>query len=111
MKEWRSHLVIESAPTPTPMITFETVEAGDSSYTVNEIRDPAPPRYQVEVGKRLVAIDITQVELVDGARHIVRSELRCRTVMGTCTIAVVLPTLSRDLDLADSRPNRESGAG
>ena len=69
MQEWRSQLVISAAPTPSPRITFETVVAGESSYTVNEIRDPAQPRTDVEVGKRLVAIDITQVALVDDASY------------------------------------------
>ena len=69
VQEWRSQLVITSKSTPTPIRTFETVEAGNSSYTVNEVRDPAPPQREVEVGKRLVAIDITQVGLVDDANY------------------------------------------
>ena len=38
MKELRSHLVIAPAPTPTPTIIFGTVEAGENTYTVNEVR-------------------------------------------------------------------------
>ncbi len=60
IKEWRSKLVIAPAPTPTPTITFGAVAVGASTYTVNEIRDPAPARYDVDPGKRLIAIDITQ---------------------------------------------------
>ena len=43
-----------------------TVEAGGSSYTLNEIRDPAPAGiFGVDAGKRLVALDITQVGMSD----------------------------------------------
>ena len=39
-----------------------TVEAGGSSYTLNEVKDPAPAGiFGVDAGKRLVALDITQV--------------------------------------------------
>ena len=60
MKEWRAKLVIAPAPTPTPTVTFGAVTAGASKYTVNEIRDPAPARRDVDPGRRLIAIDITQ---------------------------------------------------
>ena len=64
MKEWRAKLVIAPAPTPTPTVTFVAVTAGASKYTVNEIRDPAPARRDVDPGKRLIAIDITQHALL-----------------------------------------------
>ena len=60
MKEWRAKLVIAPVPTPTPTVIFGAVAAGASTYTVNEIRDPAPARRDVDPGKRLIAIDITQ---------------------------------------------------
>ena len=69
LKEWKSQLVILPAPSPTPTIIFETVEVGGSTYTVNEIRDPAPARWEADIGKRLVAIDITRVALVDGESY------------------------------------------
>ena len=69
VKGWKSQLVILPAPSPTPTIIFETVEAGGSSYTVNEIRDPAPVEGSLDVGKRLVAVDITQVGLEDGVSY------------------------------------------
>ena len=65
MKEWRSHLVIAPAPTATPTIIFGTVEAGENTYTMNEVRDPAPASYGLGVGERLVAIDVTLVALSD----------------------------------------------
>ena len=67
MKEWRSHLIIAPASTPTPtmIFDFDTVEAGENTYTVNEVRDPAPASYGLGVGERLVAIDITIVALSD----------------------------------------------
>ena len=67
IEEWRAQLVIAPAPTLVPKVTYEAVEAGGSSYTVNEIRDPALG--EVAVGKRLVAVDITQVGLVDGVSY------------------------------------------
>ena len=42
---------------------------GGSSYTVNEIRDPAPASRSLDVGKRLVAVDVTQVGLQDGVSY------------------------------------------
>ena len=69
MQEWRSQLVIAAAPTPPPQINFETVVTTASSFTVNEIRDPAQSRFTVEVGKRLVAIDVTQVGLIEDAHY------------------------------------------
>ena len=43
-----------------------TVEAGGSSYTLNEVRDPAPAGiFGVDAGKRLVALDITQAGMSD----------------------------------------------
>jgi hypothetical protein len=43
-----------------------TVEAGGSSYTLNEVKDPAPAGiFGVDAGKRLVALDITQVGMSD----------------------------------------------
>ena len=64
-KEWRAQLVIAPAATPTPTVVFETVEVGDRTYTVNEIRDPAPTRWALDVGERRVAIDVTIVALAD----------------------------------------------
>ena len=61
MAEWRSQLVVIPAPTPTPLPkAYRTIRVGDSYYTVNEVRDPVPSRYDAEEGKRLVAIDVTQ---------------------------------------------------
>ena len=61
--DWKSRLVV--APTPTPDGDFPAVEAGGSSYTVNEIIDPAPEDYGLGEGNRLVAVDITQVAIED----------------------------------------------
>ena len=65
--DWKSRLVV--APTPTPAPTpdgdFPAVEAGGSSYTVNEIIDPAPEDYGLGEGNRFVAVDITQVAIED----------------------------------------------
>ena len=53
-------------PEPSPVEIGTTVEAGGSSYTVNEIKDPAPAGvFGVDAGKRLVALDITQVGISD----------------------------------------------
>ena len=62
MEDWRAQLVVAPAPTPIPKRSFPTVEAGLSAYTVNDIRDPAPlgQYYDLEIGKRVVALDITQ---------------------------------------------------
>ena len=55
-----------ATPEPTPVAIGATVEAGGSSYTLNEIRDPAPAGiFGVDAGKRLVALDITQVGMSD----------------------------------------------
>ena len=44
-----------------------TVESGGSSYTLNEVMDPAPAGiFGVDTGKRLVALDITQLGMSDG---------------------------------------------
>ena len=49
-------------PEPTPLAIGTTVEVGGSSYTLNEIVDPAPAGiFGVSEGRRLVALDITQV--------------------------------------------------
>ena len=49
-------------PEPTPVAIGTTVEVGGSSYTLNEIVDPAPAGiFGVDEGKRLVALDITQI--------------------------------------------------
>ena len=49
-------------PEPTPVAIGTTVEVGRSSYTLNEIMDPAPAGILgVTEGKRLVALDITQM--------------------------------------------------
>ena len=57
-------------PTPSPVAIGTTVEAGGSSYTVNEVVDPAPAGvFGVDAGKRLVALDITQVGMSDGGTH------------------------------------------
>ena len=54
-------------PEPTPVAIGTTVEAGGSSYTLNEIKDPAPEGiFGVNEGKRLIALDITQVGISDG---------------------------------------------
>ena len=53
-------------PEPSPVEIGTTVEAGGSSYTLNEIKDPAPAGvFGVDAGKRLVALDITQVGISD----------------------------------------------
>ena len=53
-------------PEPTPVVIGTTVVAGGSSYTLNEVRDPAPPGiFGVTEGKRLIALDITQVGTSD----------------------------------------------
>ena len=57
-------------PTPTPEPTSvaigTTVEVGGSSYTLNEVKDPAPAGiFGVNEGKRLIALDITQVGISD----------------------------------------------
>ena len=53
-------------PEPTPVAIGTTVEAGGSSYTLNEVKDPAPAGiFGVDAGKRLVALDITQVGMSD----------------------------------------------
>ena len=52
------------APTPpsSPVNIGATVEVGGSSYTLNEMIDPAPAGiFGVSEGRRLVALDITQV--------------------------------------------------
>ena len=50
----------------TPVAIGTTVGAGGSSYTLNEVRDPAPAGiFGVDAGKRLVAWDITQVGMSD----------------------------------------------
>ena len=52
------------APTPpsSPVNIGTTVEVGGSSYTLNEMVDPAPAGiFGVSEGRRLVALDITQV--------------------------------------------------
>ena len=54
-------------PEPSPVEIGTTVEAGGSSYTLNEVKDPAPAGvFGVAAGKRLVALDITQVGISDG---------------------------------------------
>ena len=54
-------------PTPSPVVIGTTVEAGGSSYTLNEVMDPAPAGvFGVSAGKRLVALDITQVGMSEG---------------------------------------------
>lgn len=73
LDEWTSRLII----TPDPMMEtpenegYSTVRAGDNSYTVNEVLDPAPfDRFnEPDDGNRLVAVDVTQVAHVDGAHH------------------------------------------
>ena len=53
-------------PEPSPVVIGTTVEAGGSSYTLNEVMDPAPAGvFGVDAGKRLVALDITQVGISD----------------------------------------------
>ena len=57
-------------PTPpsSPVAIGTTVEAGGSSYTLNEVKDPAPAGiFGVNEGKRLIALDITQVGISDGS--------------------------------------------
>ena len=58
-----------NTPTPesSPVAIGTTVEAGGSSYTLNEVMDPAPPGvFGVADGKRLIALDITQAGMSDG---------------------------------------------
>ena len=63
-----------SPPVPqspsSPVAIGTTVEAGGSSYTLNEVVDPAVAGvFGVDAGKRLVALDITQVGMSDGGTH------------------------------------------
>ena len=54
------------SPPSSPVEIGTTVEAGGSSYTLNEVKDPAPAGvFGVDAGKRLVALDITQVGISD----------------------------------------------
>ena len=54
------------SPPSSPVEIGMTVEAGGSSYTLNEVKDPAPAGvFGVDAGKRLVALDITQVGISD----------------------------------------------
>ena len=55
------------SPPSSPVEIGTTVEAGGSSYTLNEVKDPAPASVfgGVDAGKRLVALDITQVGISD----------------------------------------------
>ena len=54
-------------PPSSPVAIGTTVESGGSSYTLNEVMDPAPAGiFGVDTGKRLVALDITQVGMSDG---------------------------------------------
>ena len=55
-------------PEPTPVDIGTTVEVGSSAYTLNEIIDPAHSDRYREVygeGRRLVALDVTQVGISD----------------------------------------------
>ena len=53
-------------PPSSPVVIGTTVEAGRSSYTLNEVKDPAPAGILgVTEGKRLIALDITQVGTSD----------------------------------------------
>ena len=53
-------------PPSSPVAIGTTVESGGSSYTVNAVMDPAPAGiFGVDAGKRLVALDITQVGTSD----------------------------------------------
>ena len=53
-------------PGPWPGAIGTTVEAGGSSYTLNEVMDPAPADvFGVDADTRLVALDITQVGMSD----------------------------------------------
>ena len=57
-----------ATPTPesAPVAIGTTVESGGSSYTLNAVMDPAPAGiFGVDAGKRLVALDITQVGTSD----------------------------------------------
>ena len=48
------------------MLIGTTVEAGGSSYTVNEIIDPAPEGgFRAKDGNRLITIDVTQKAIDD----------------------------------------------
>ena len=61
---------VELTVTAGPITIGTTVEAGGSSYTVNEVRDPAPQgRGDVGVGQRVVAVDVTQEGIEDGALY------------------------------------------
>ena len=54
------------SPPSSPVEIRTTVEAGGSSYTLNEVKDPAPAGvFGVAADKRLVALDITQVGISD----------------------------------------------
>lgn len=65
--QWRAQLVIEPAPPLSPSTTYPIVRGEESSYKVNEVRDPVSG--EAAVGKRLVAVDITQTGIVDNARY------------------------------------------
>ncbi|MYA17663.1 MAG: hypothetical protein F4Z28_13340 [Gammaproteobacteria bacterium] len=65
--DWRGQLVIAPAPPRRSTVAYPTVEFEGSAYTVNEIRDPVSG--DAPVGKRLVAVDITQTALFDEQPH------------------------------------------
>ena len=57
-----------ATPMPEPITMGTTVEAEGSKYTVHELRDPAPVSrfWEVEEGKRLVAVNVTQEGVTEG---------------------------------------------
>ena len=71
--EWTNRLVITPDPTAESPSSkgYPIVRAGDSSYTVHEVLDPAPFSQfnEPDDGNRLVAVDVTQVGHVDGAYY------------------------------------------
>ena len=73
LDEWTNRLIITPDPTVRAPSNegYQTVRVGDSSYTVNEILDPAPfDRLNLpDDGNRLVAVDVTQLAHVDAARY------------------------------------------
>lgn len=67
VSQWRSQLAIAPAPDPQPVTSYPTVRGVESSYTLNSVKDPVSG--DVPVGKRLVAVDVTQTALQDQVRY------------------------------------------
>ena len=101
-------------PPSSPVAIGTTVESGGSSYTVNAVVDPAPAGiFGVDAGKRLVALDITQVGTSDGGDAVQRlSTSKSRMLMVTCTVqARRLPMWGRHSALGSLPRASWCGAG